>query len=123
MKYWFMDQHSSTHGVQKMCRIIEASRSGYYRWKIQPQSDRQKENDKILVEIKESYKNSKRAYGSPSIVEDLQAKGMNCGENRVARLMKINGIVGKAKKKFKATTNSREYRLFVKSNLLIYHIG
>jgi transposase InsO family protein len=117
MKYWFMDQHSSTHGVQKMCRVIGASRSGYYRWKIQPQSNRQKEDNKILVEIRESHKNSKRAYGSPRIVEDLQAIGMNCGENRVARLMKVHGIVGKAKKKFKATTDSR-HTLPVAENLL-----
>ena len=117
MKYWFMDQHSSTHGVQKMCRIIGASRSGYYRWKIQPQSRRQKENEKILMEIKESHKNSRRAYGSPRIVEDLKAKGMKCGKNRVARLMKIHGIVGKAKKKFKATTNSN-HALPVAENLM-----
>jgi len=117
MKYWFMDQHSSTHGVQKMCRIIGASRSGYYRWKIQPQSRRQKENEKILMEIKESHKNSRRAYGSPRIVEDLKAKGMKCSENRVARLMKIHGIVGKAKKKFKATTNSN-HALPVAENLM-----
>ena len=117
MKYWFMDQHSSTHGVQKMCRVIGASRSGYYRWKIQPQSKRQQENEKILIEIKESHKNSRRAYGSPRITVELQAKGMKCGENRVALLMKIHGIVGKAKKKFKATTNST-HSLPVAENLL-----
>jgi hypothetical protein len=65
MKYWFMDQHNSAHGVQKMCRVIRASRSGYYRWKKQSKSKRQKENEKILMEIKESNKNSGRAYGSP----------------------------------------------------------
>jgi len=112
-----MDQHRSTHGVQKMCRVIGASRSGYYRWRRQPQSKRQQENEKILVEIKEAHKNSRKTYGSPRIAEDLQAKGINCGENRVARLMKINGIVGKAKKKFKATTNS-EHALPVAENLL-----
>jgi transposase InsO family protein len=117
MKYWFMDQHSSTHGVQKMCRVIGASRSGYYRWKIQPQSKRQQENEKILIEIKESHKNSRRAYGSPRITVELQAKGMKCGENRVALLMKTHGIVGKAKKKFKATTNSK-HALPVAENLL-----
>jgi putative transposase len=100
-----------------MCRNIGASRSGYYRWKKQPQSRMQKENEKILIEIKESHKNSRRAYGSPRIVEDLKAKGMKCGENRVARLMKIHGIVGKAKKKFKATTNSN-HALPVAENLL-----
>ena len=117
MKYWFMDQHCSCHGVQKMCRVIEASRSGYYRWKRQPQSKRQKENEKILMEIRESHRNSRKTYGSPRIVEDLQAKGMICGENRVARLMKIHGIVGKAKKKFTATTNSK-HNLPVAENLL-----
>ena len=117
MKYWFMDQHCSSHGVQKMCRVIGASRSGYYRWKRQPQSKRQQENEKILMVIKESHKNSRRAYGSPRIVEDLKAKGMKCGKNRVARLMKIHGIVGKAKKRFKATTNSN-HALPVAENLL-----
>ena len=106
MKYWFIDQHRSSHGVQKMCRVLGVSRSGYYGWKKQSPSKRQKDNEKILMEIRESHKNSRRAYGSPRITEDLQANGTKCGENRVARLMKINGIVGKAKKKFKATTNS-----------------
>jgi len=117
MKYWFMDQHRSSHGVQKMCLVIGASRSGYYGWKRQPQSRRQKDNEKILMEIRESHKNSNRAYGSPRITEDLQAKGTKCSKNRVARLMKSNGIVGKAKKKFKATTNSK-HNLPVAENLL-----
>jgi len=117
MKYWFMDQHRSSHGVQKMCRVLGVSRSGYYRWKSQPQSKRQKDDEKILMGIRESHKNSRRAYGSPRITEDLQAQGMRCGENRVARLMKIHGIIGKAKEKFKATTNSK-HTLPVADNLL-----
>ena len=117
MKYWFMDQHSSKHGVQKMCRVIRASRSGYYRWKKQPQSKRQQENEKILIGIRESHKNSGRAYGSPRITDDLRENGAKCGENRVARIMRANGIVGKAKKKIKATTNSG-HNLPVAENLL-----
>jgi transposase InsO family protein len=117
MKYWFMDQHRSCHGVQKMCRVIGASRSGYYRWKRQPRSKRLKDNEKILMGIRESHKNSKRTYGSPRITEDLQAKGTTCSENRVARLMRANGIVAKTVKKFKATTNSK-HDLPVAENLL-----
>jgi putative transposase len=117
MKYLFMDQHRSTHGVQKMCRVIGASRSGYYRWKRQPQSKRQKENEEILIEIREAHKNSRGAYGSPRITDELRSKGTKCSKNRVARLMKVHGIVGKAKKKFKATTNSK-HNLPVAENLL-----
>jgi len=69
------------------------------------------------MEIKESHKNSRRVYGSPRITKDLQARGRKCGENRVACLMKINGIVGKTKKKFKATTDSK-HNLPVAENLL-----
>jgi transposase InsO family protein len=117
MKYWFMNQHCSLHGVKRMCRVIGASRSGYYAWKRQPQSKRQKENEKILMYIKESHKNSRRAYGSPRITKDIQARGTRCSENRVARLMRIHSITGKAKKKFKATTNSK-HNLSVAENLL-----
>jgi putative transposase len=107
MKYWFMDQNRFSHGVKKMCRVIGASRSGYYKWKRQPQSKRQKDNEKILMEIRESHKNSHRVYGSPRITEDLQANGIKCSKNRVAHLMRVNGIVAKTVKKFKATTNSK----------------
>jgi len=69
------------------------------------------------MEIRESHKNSRRAYVSPRITEDLQANGTRCGKNRIARLMKIHGIVGKAKKKFKATTNSK-HNLLVAPNFL-----
>ncbi|GBE00559.1 IS2 transposase TnpB [bacterium BMS3Abin07] len=117
MKYWFMDRHRTCHGVQKMCRVIGASRSGYYRWKREPQSKRHKENEKILMEIRQSYRNSRKTYGSPRITEDLRAKGIKCSENRVARLMKSKGIVAKAAKKFKATTNSK-HNLPVAGNLL-----
>jgi transposase InsO family protein len=100
-----------------MCRVIGASRSGYYRWKKQPQGKRQKENERILMEIRQSHKNSHRAYGSPRITEDLQAKAIGCSVNRVARLMKLHGIVAKTAKKFKATTNSK-HNLPVAGNLL-----
>jgi transposase InsO family protein len=117
MKYWFIDQHRSFHVVKKMCIVIVASRSGYYRWKRQPQSNRQKDNEKILMEIRQSHNNSHRAYGSPRITYDLKANGIKCSKHRVARLMKENGIAGKAKKKFKATTNSK-HDLPVADNLL-----
>ena len=69
------------------------------------------------MEIRESHQRSRRAYGSPRITEDLRAKGTMCGKNRVARLMNIHGIIGKAKKKFKATTNSK-HNLPIAENLL-----
>jgi transposase InsO family protein len=112
-----MDQYRSEFRVTKMCRALGVSRSGYYGWKKQPQGKRRKDEERLLMEIKESYRKSKGNYGSPRIADDLRDKGMRCGKNRVARIMKVNGIKAKTTKKFKATTNSK-HNLPVAENLL-----
>ena len=45
-------------------------------------------------------------YGSPRITKELKAKGIRCIENRVARLMRREGICAKMVKKFKMITDS-----------------
>lgn len=116
MIYWFIGQHSSSHGVQKMCRVLGVSRSGYYRWK-KPEGKRRKGNDEVLVKVKEIYHKNEGRYGSPRITEGLRANGNMYGENRIARLMRENGIMAKTVRKFKATTNSK-HNLPVAENLL-----
>lgn len=117
MKYLFIDRYRSVHRVERMCLVIGASRSGYYEWKKGSKGKREIENKELLKHIAESYAANRRLYGSPRIAEDLQSKGIECGENRVARLMRVNGIVAKTEKKFKATTNSK-HNLPVAPNLL-----
>ena len=117
MKYRFIDRYSSEFRVERMCKVLGVSRSGYYGWRKRPQSKRRRENDQVLMEIQKSHKRSKEIYGSPRITEDLRAKGIRCGKNRVARIMRNNGIVARSRRKFKATTNSK-HTLPVAENLL-----
>jgi len=49
----------------------------------------------------------KEVYGSPRLTRELRDRGVQCGKNRVARIMKDNGIKAKTKKKFKRTTDSQ----------------
>ncbi len=117
MKYRFMDRYRSEFRVERMCKALEVSRSGYYGWRKRPSSKRQRENEEMLMEIQESHKRSKGTYGSPRVTEDIRAKGIRCGKNRVAKIMRENGIVAKSRRKFKATTNSK-HNLPVAENLL-----
>jgi len=78
---------------------------------------RQLENERLLVEIKKAHKNSSKIYGSPRITEEVRENGIKCSRNRVARLMRRNGIAAKAKRRFKTTTDSR-HNLPVAKNLL-----
>lgn len=117
MKYEFISKERSDHSVERMCRLLRVSRSGYYAWSKGGPSKRQRENEVILNKIREAYKISRGTYGSPRITDEIRASGMRHSRKRIARLMRINEIAAKTRKKFKATTYSG-HKLPVAPNLL-----
>lgn len=107
MKYTFIDTHRSAFGVEKMCRVLAVSRSGYYRWRQGGESSRVRENRRLLGHIRQAYAASKGRYGSPRITVALQDQGLACSRPRIARLMRRHGIQAKTRRKFKITTNTK----------------
>jgi len=107
MKYQHIEKNRLRFGIQKMCRVLQVSSSGYYCWRKAVESKRQKENKKLLWQIRLVHKKHKGRYGSPRITEELQDNGYSCSENRIAGLMRKNDIAAKTKRKFKLTTNSK----------------
>ena len=101
-----MEDHRGQYEVQALCRVLEVSASGYYAWRKEPESSREKEKVKLITHIKAIHEESKKTYGSPRVHAELCSRGIECGENRVARLMREEGIQAKHKKKYKATTDS-----------------
>ena len=75
-----------------MCRVLRMHRSGFYAWMRTPKSRRAKEDELLLGKIRMSYQASDGVYGSPRVHRDLREDGEGCGEHRVARLMRINGL-------------------------------
>jgi transposase InsO family protein len=100
-----------------MCRVLSVSRSGYYRWINLKPSKRTIENDKILSLIRIIHSKSDKIYGSPKITAELRNMGLICNHKRVERLMRLNGIYSKVKKKFKVTTHSK-HKYPIADNLL-----
>ena len=80
-----------------MCRVLKVHRSGFYAWLKKPLSPRAEENDRLVDQIRHFWVESEGVYGSPRILNDLRDVGVKCGKNRVARLMRENGIVGVTK--------------------------
>ena len=62
---------------------------------------------KLKQEILNLYSNSRKTYGSPRIYQKLVREGYPIGKKRVERLMRELAIQAVAKKKYKATTDSR----------------
>ncbi len=100
-----------------MCRVLDASPSGFYDWLRRPEGPRAVE-DRVLVEkIQAVHSESRRTYGSPRVHASLKAEGYRIGRKRVARLMRENDIRARTKRKFRVTTDSR-HDLPVAPNLL-----
>lgn len=103
--------------VEEMCRALDVSKSGYYRWRQSGKSQRDLANERLLAEIKKVHVKSRETYGSLRITADLNENKVRCGKNRVARLMHRHGIRAKSAKKFKVTTDSH-HALPIHENLL-----
>lgn len=117
MRYRFIAACRHLFRVERMCRVLKVSKSGYYAWLSRGGSRRDQENRVLLLQIQMVHGRSRKTYGSPRVTAELRAEGIHCGENRVARLMRVNGIRAKMKRQFKVTTDSR-HRLPVAPNLL-----
>jgi putative transposase len=66
-----------------MCKVLNVYRSSFYVWLKEPQSNAEKDNARLLEQIKISYIQSGGGYGSPCITHELRHSGEICGENRV----------------------------------------
>ncbi len=117
MKYAFIRRHEKIFPTEAMCRVLCASRSGYYAWRKGGTSARQIRRSELLKQIQTIYKESRGNYGSPRITRELRKSGIVVNKKTVEELMRENGIQAKRKKKFKATTNSN-HDLPIANNLL-----
>jgi putative transposase len=83
-----------------MCRVLQASSSGFYEWLQRPLSNHAIEDQRLLVLIRASYAASGGVYGALRVFADLREVGETCGRHRVARIMRVNKI--KALRGYKA---------------------
>ena len=66
--------------------------SGYYAWKAEPASARDREDQRLLGLIKHAWLESGGVYGYRKITHDLRDLGEPCGKHRVYRLMRQEGL-------------------------------
>jgi len=107
VKFQFIKDHREHFPVRPMCRVLEASPSGFYDWLRRPEGARAAEDRALVEKIQAVHGESRRTYGSPRVHASLKAEGYRIGRKRVARLMRANGIRGRTKRKFRVTTDSR----------------
>jgi len=92
------------HPLNKACKLLEASTSGFYDW-LKGRSSKRKESDnKLKLKIRDVFEKSDQNYGSPRIHKSLRKNGEAVSENKVAKLMREEGISAQKKKAFRPKT-------------------
>jgi len=120
VKFAFILVERANHGIVILCRVLEVSRSGFYSWRGRPASATHKANARMTTEISAVHRGSRATYGSPRVHAELRAQGHAVSRNRVARLMRLEGLQARRKRRFRTTTDSR-HNLPIAPNELSRH--
>lgn len=101
MKYAVINGFIGQYTITLMCRELEVSRSGFYKWKKEGDSKRKEREEKYKELIIDTYKDFEAKYGSRRIARELNSLGYKCSENYIAKIMKDNEIKALNGKGFK----------------------
>ena len=117
MIFDFIKNHVKIFPIEKMCKVLKVSQSGYYRWKTATISQRLQKKTVLKEKITALYFESKQRYGSPRITMELNILGYKISRITVAKYMRELGLKSKLSKKFKITTDSKHNYLLVENVL------
>jgi putative transposase len=101
-----------------MCKCLDVSRSGYYKWENAEPSQQELHKAKLMERITFHYHDSKTRYGSPKITQMLLSEGHQATERTVGKYMNELGIRSCVSNKFKVTTTDSNHKLRIAPNVL-----
>ena len=92
MRFAFVAKHRGIWPISWICEALGVSRSGFHAWLKRGPSARSKSDEKLGAKVRASFVASDRTYGSRRVWHDLLAEGLSCGLHRVERLMRLEGL-------------------------------
>jgi putative transposase len=92
MKFAFIARHRHVWPVSWLCEALDVSRSGFHAWLQRAPSVRAAADEELTARIRSSFVASARTYGARRVWRDLLAEGFSCGLHKVERLMRMNAL-------------------------------
>jgi putative transposase len=92
MKFVFIVKHRSIWPVAWLCNALGVSRSGFHAWLNRTASARSRSDEVLGQRVKASFVASDRTYGARRVWHDMLAEGFACGLHRIERLMQLQAL-------------------------------
>lgn len=97
---------------------MKVSRSGYYAWLKRSESQHEKDDRKLLIQIKRAFHKSRRTYGSPRVHRALRRVGVYVSRKRVERLMRENGLQARVMKLYRKGVGIKRFFTSIENHRL-----
>jgi len=97
--------------ITAMCSVLAVTRQGYHAYKRSLASPRLAKDVELQQRIARIHAESRGAYGSPRILEQLRREGFDASKRRVERTMRAAGIIGTPRARHKTTTRANAAHL------------
>ena len=104
----FIDKWRERFGVEFVCRTIGVPVSTYYARKTRQPSLRELQDRELVCEIHAAREGYRRVYGIRKTWRELHRRGVDVGRDRIARLMRTEGLEGVRRGKKRCTTTPDE---------------
>ena len=92
MTFGFIAKHRGIWPVAWLCEALGVSRSGFHAWLGRPRSARSRSDEALGAKVRTSFIASDRTYGARRVWHDLLADGVACGLHRIERLMRLQAL-------------------------------
>jgi len=117
MTFGFILENKERWPIRVMCRVLDVSPSGYYKWCRRVPGPRILARKAVLLGIQAVHSEVQARYGSPRIFKELRNQGFKTSLNTVARIMRENRIQAKQTRRFRCTTDSNHSLPVAENNL------
>ena len=103
-----MSTNQACFPIAARARVLGVSKAGYYAWRDRLPSAYARADEALLARIKTVHISSRQTYGAPRIPAELRAAGERHGRKRIARLMRVAGLVGASRRRGGPITTQRD---------------
>lgn len=107
--------------IREACHTLAVSPGGYYAHQHKGQRQRRVQDAVLRGQVSAAFAASRRTYGSPRIMHTLRRQGAHHGKNRIARLMREQGLQVQQKRRFVPRTTVADKNSPVAPNHLLKH--
>jgi putative transposase len=117
MSFELIEAEEAHYPKALMCRALGLSRSGHHAYLTRGPSARELDDQRLDVLVAAVFHEMRGRYGAPRIHQELRRRGTVTSRKRVAASMARQGLVARAPRRWRKTTDSN-HREPVAPNLL-----